>query len=106
MKTVLLILFSTALYFSVQSCARKPSACFKTDIPEDSIHVNQLVTFSALCSNNAGDYFWEFYNNDDSVEFTQRVQKVFYDTGQVKVYLLITNGRQESSVTRTVHVNL
>jgi PKD repeat protein len=105
MKKSLLFLFLSAFYLFIQSCSKKPSACFHTSVDEDSIHVHQLITFNALCSNNAGDYFWEFYDNDDSVEFTPNVQKVFNDTGQVKVYLLVTNRRQESSVTKTIHVN-
>src|SRR4051812_32998046 len=105
MKKALLFLFLAGFYLFIQSCTQRPYACFRTDVNEDSIHKNQLITFSALCSNNAGDYFWEFFNNDDSVEFTSNVHKVFSDTGQVKVYLLVTNGRKQSSVTRTIHVN-
>lgn len=92
------------LLFLMQSCDQKPSACFKTDVHEDSIHVNQLVTFNSSCSSKAGDFYWEFYDNDDSVFFTNNVQIVFYDTGMVKVYLLVTNGRQSSSKTQEIHI--
>jgi PKD repeat protein len=99
------IIFSLAFYFSIQACVKKPFACFRADVPEDSIRTNQLVTFNALCSSNAADYFWEFYDHTDSVNFSQTVQKTFYDTGQVKVFLMVTNGNKQSSITRTIRIN-
>ena len=105
MKFLVVIFLFLGLYLSIQSCTKRPFACYKTNIDEDSIRVRQPVTFSALCSNNAGDYFWEFNDNDDSVEFTRDVHKTFYDTGMVRVYLLVTNGKKQSSSIRSFHIN-
>ena len=102
-KVPVFILLFCALVF-IQSCDQKPSACFKTNVDEDSIHVNQLVTFNSSCSSKAGDFYWEFYDNEDSVFFSNNVQMMFYDTGIAKVYLLVTNGRQSSSKTQEIHV--
>ncbi len=105
MRKVFLLLFLSLLFILThESCGRKPFACFRTDVDEDSIHVNQPVIFSSACSGNAGSFFWEFYDNEDSIFFTHSVQKTFFDTGEVKVFLLVTNANKTSSVTRYIHV--
>ena len=76
----------------VQSCSKTPIACFSTTPSMDSIHRNQPVIFNAGCSALADSYNWQFYDNPDSIAFTQIVTKVFADTGTVNVYLLVTAG--------------
>ena len=92
------------LALMIQSCTPNPYACISTDVNEDSIRVNQPVTFSSFCSINGEEYFWEFFDNADSVEFSRTVTKTFYDTGSVKVFLLVTNRRKTSSVTKYYEV--
>ena len=104
MKKYFGISFLFCAFFFVQSCSKKPFACFQSDVNEDSIQVNQLVTFTSACTSNGDDFFWEFYDNDDSVFFTRNVQKTFGDTGNVKVFLLVSNGNKTSSMTKNIHV--
>lgn len=86
------------------SCNRAPFACFSTSVDVDSIYRYQPVTFVASCSNNADEYFWQFYDKDDSTEFGYAVTRTFYDTGAVNVYLLVTSGRKTSSTLQTIYV--
>ncbi len=96
------ILFAAVAGFT--SCGHAPNACFASSINEDSIHVNQAVTFNAACTSNGDGFNWQFYGNEDSVEFGSIVTKAFPDTGSVNVYLLVTNGKKSSSVTRDIRV--
>jgi PKD repeat protein len=105
MKNTLQLLLCLAIYLSIQSCSKKPFACFRTDVAEDSIHVNQVVTFTALCSTNARDYSWEFSDKIDSIAFSPNVTRIFADTGEVEVYLLVTNGRKQSTSSRNIYVH-
>ena len=106
-KIFAITFFSSLLLLLIfQSCGRKPFACFRTDVDEDSIHVNEPVIFNSVCSSNGNSFFWEFYDNEDSIFFTPTVQKIFYDTGNVKVFLLVTNGNKSSTVSREIHVGL
>ncbi len=105
MKKIFIAGFLICFLILYQSCSKKPFACFQTDVDEDSVHVNQPITFSSACTSNGGDFFWEFYDNDDSVYFSRNVQMTFYDTGNVKVFLLVSNGNKTSSMTKNIHVN-
>lgn len=80
------------LLMLITSCAKNPLPCFMTNPEEDNIHVSQPVTFSAYCSNNSEEFFWEFYGNEDSIEFGPVVTKYFSDTGTVKVAMTAING--------------
>lgn len=102
---VIIFIILTTEFFTIQSCNKKPFACFQTNVNEDSIHLKQLVIFSSVCSSDAKEYFWKFYGDEDSILFIPNVQKIFYDTGNVKVYLLVTNGSRTSSINRNIHVN-
>ncbi len=103
-KTVGLIFVVAAFMAAIQSCGKTPFSCFTASVNIDSIHVNQPVTFSALCTRDGKDFNWEFYDNGDSIEFGTVVIKSFPDTGTVKVYLLVTNGGKSSSTTQTLHI--
>ena len=103
-KFVVVVVLLVVVFTTIQSCARKPFACFKTDVDEDSIHINQPVTFSAECSSNTEEYFWEFYDNLDSIEFEATVTKAFKDTGSVKVTLSVANGNKIASSTKYFQV--
>jgi hypothetical protein len=104
LRTACLFAVIASLLLLGQSCVRKPFACFSTIPVADSIKVNVPVTFSAACSLNANDFNWQFYNNQDSVEFGQTVIKTFKDTGSVQVYLLVTAGLNSSGYTKTITV--
>lgn len=93
-----------ALFALIQSCGKQPFACFNTNPEMDDIHVGQKVTFSPYCSTNDKEYFWQFYGNDDSIEFQQVVVKYFKDTGEVKVSLDVANGNKSARVTETIVV--
>jgi len=105
MRVVSAIFILLAAVYSCTSCGRTTSACFETSVHPDSVHLNQPVTFNAACTINGGQYNWEFYNNEDSVEFGVTVTKAFSDTGDVDVFLLVTNGTKSSSISKTIHVN-
>ena len=87
-----------------QSCGRAPYACFTTEPKEDSIHVNQPVTFRANCTSGADSYFWEFYDKDDSTMTGFNITRTFYDTGEVKVFLLVVGNGKTSSTERYITV--
>lgn len=93
-----------ACLFLSQSCGRTPYACFTTEPDEDSIHVNQPVTFRANCTSGAGSYYWEFYDKDDSTEAGFSVTKTFYAPGEVKVFLLVVGNGKTSSTERYITV--
>ena len=99
--TVILIIFISSTL--LQSCAKKPYACFSTSVPIDSINVGENVLFNALCSDNATEYFWEFYNGD-TIKFDAVVTVAFKDTGETEVVLLITNGTKSSAYSQTILV--
>ena len=96
-----------AFSFTVQSCKKTPYACFITTPSIDSIRVNVPVIFNAFaCSSYANSYNWQFGSGDSiDVEFNPIVTKTFKDTGNVDVYLLVTNGNKQSSLDQTIHVN-
>lgn len=105
MKIFLVSFFCFCFFLFMQSCSQPPFACFETDVNEDSIHVNQQVTFNTACSINADEYYWTFSDNEDSVFYTNIVKRKFNDTGDVSVFLLVTKGRKTSSITKDVHIN-
>jgi hypothetical protein len=105
MKKTLFLFFLFGVYlFTIYSCAKTPVPCFRTDVDIDSIHVHQPITFSTVCTRDGSDFNWEFYGNGDSIEFGPVVVKSFPDTGNVKVYLLVLNGKKSSSITSTIHI--
>lgn len=83
---------------------KRPFACFTTDVDPDSIYVGQPVTFTANCSSNSSDYFWEFYDNDDSTYYGYSVTVTFYQPGNVDIFLLTSNNSSTSSTTDIVKV--
>lgn len=102
-KYLLYSLLLVALFFT-ESCMRKPYACFLTEPDEEDIHVNQPVTFYAGCSVNAETYFWEFYGIQDSTDYGYSTTRTFYDTGQVKVFLIVIGYGKNSSTQRYIRV--
>jgi hypothetical protein len=92
------------LLWALPACTRAPFACFRTDVAEADIHVNQPVTFSAYCSSGAGSYFWEFYDKEDSTEYGFSVTKTFATPGDVKVFLLVVGNGKTSSTERYITV--
>ncbi len=101
--TVMFLLFIPVM-LQLESCVKTPFACFQTQPDEDNIHVNQPVTFTGFCSTNADGYFWEFYDDEDSSYFGFTTTQTFYDTGYVKVYLLVTGGRKTNATSREIYV--
>lgn len=90
---------------AVNSCnTKRPFACYTTDVSPDSIYVGQPVTFTATCSSNGNDYFWEFYDNDDSTVFGYSVTMTFYQPGNVDVFLLVSNNSSTSSTSDVIKV--
>lgn len=105
MKNLLSIIFSLiVLLFSIQSCGKSPLPCFSTLPEEDNIHVNQPVVFSAYCTAQGKEFYWQFYDNDDSIAFGPVQTKYFKDTGEVKVSLDATNGTKSSRYTKVIVV--
>lgn len=104
MKQAVVVLVIAGLLTLVNSCAKHPFACFSTDIPEDQIHRMQQVTFNAACSTNGDGFFWELYGNEDSTFYGPTLTTVFKDTGNVKVFLLITAGGRTASTERYIKV--
>jgi hypothetical protein len=88
---------------AIQGCGSKPYACITVEGDEDSIHVNQPVTISGLCSSNASEYNWEI--NLDSVYFTPRITLTFATTGEQEIYLLVTNRGKSAGVTKKLIVH-
>ena len=89
---------------AMQSCSKAVFACFSTDMNQDSLHINRVITFNANCSGNADEFFWEFNNNPDSTYFGSVVTKTLKDTGSLTVYLLVVNGNKSASTTQTLYV--
>lgn len=83
---------------------KRPFACFRTDVDPDSIYVGKPVTFTASCSSNSNDYFWEFYDNEDSSYQGYSVTMTFYQPGDVSVFLLTANNNTTSSTTDVIKV--
>jgi hypothetical protein len=104
-KTAFITGVIVACCVMASSCNKSPFACFTTDVNADSIRVGHPVTFNAGCSENAGDYDWKFYNNDDSIFFGRTITKTFKDTGTVNVYLLIVGGNKTTSTSQDFRVN-
>ena len=99
------VLAVLALAATQSSCGtRRPFACFRTDVDPDSIYVGQPVTFTASCSSNSNDYFWEFYDNEDSSYQGYSVTITFYQPGDVSVFLLTANNNTTSSTTDVIKV--
>ncbi len=103
-QTIVLILVTGLLLSLVNSCGKHPFACFTTDVPEDSIHRFQTVTFNSACSTNGDGYFWELYGNEDSTFYGNTLTTAFKDTGTVKVFLLITAGGRTASTERYIKI--
>ncbi len=94
-----------AIAATQSSCgAKRPFACFTTDVDPDSIHVGQPVTFTANCSSNGRDYYWEFYDKDDSTFYGYSVTMTFYQPGDVDIFLLVSNNSSTSSTSDIVKV--
>ena len=98
-KSTHLVVVVSVLVLLLQACGKKPVPCFDTYPDKENIHINQQVTFSAYCTNNGNDYYWQFYNNEDSIEFGPVVTKYFKDTGTVKVSLTATNANKSAIYT-------
>ena len=105
-KKISFLLFLTGIIIALatQSCAKSVYACFSTDMNQDSLHVNRVVTFNANCSSNADEFFWEFNNNPDSTAFGSVTSKTLKDTGSLTVYLLVVSGNKSASTTQTLNV--
>ncbi len=103
MRSLIQFLFFITLLLS-QSCGKQPYPCFTTNPSEDNIHANQPISFSPYCSTNGKEFFWQFYANDDSIEFSPVVIKYFKDTGYVEVSLDVTNGNKFARVTDKIYV--
>lgn len=83
---------------------KRPFACFTTNVDPDSIHVGQPVTFTATCSSNSNDFYWEFYDNEDSTFYGYSVVMTFYQPGDVDVFLLTANSSSTSSTSDVIKV--
>ena len=82
-------------------CGSKPFACITVEGNEDSIHVNQPVTFNGFCSSNAEQYNWEV--NLDSIYFNPRITLTFTTTGQQEIYLLVSNkGKSAGTIKKII----
>ncbi|MCW5909213.1 MAG: hypothetical protein KIS94_15210 [Chitinophagales bacterium] len=102
-KYLLYALLLVSLLY-LESCGRKPYACFMTEPDEEEIHVNQPVTFYAGCSINAETFFWEFYGNDDSTDYGYSTTRTFYTPGQVKVFLIVVGQGKSTATERYITV--
>ena len=102
--SALLLVTGVVIALATQSCTKSVFACFSTDMSQDSLHINRVVTFNANCSSNADEFFWEFNNNPDSTYFGSVVTKTLKDTGGLTVYLLVVNGNKSASTTQTLYV--
>ncbi|MFN8298662.1 MAG: hypothetical protein U0T75_06110 [Chitinophagales bacterium] len=104
MKQTIVLIMITGILALINSCAKHPFACFTTEPDENSIHRMQPVTFNAACSTNGDGFFWELYGNEDSTFYGQTLTTVFKDSGNVKVFLLITAGGRTASTERYIKV--
>ncbi len=104
MEKIGIILVAIPALLLIESCGKKPLPCFMTNPEEENIHVHQPVTFSAYCSNNGEEFFWEFYDNEDSIEFDPVVVKYFNDTGIVNVSLTAINGNKSAIYKKSIMV--
>lgn len=98
-------IFSLFALVLVSSCGKHPFACFTTEPDEEDLHVNQPVTFHAACSTNGTEFYWELYDNEDSTFYGDPLTVTFKDTGDVKVFLLISTGSKTASAERVIHIN-
>lgn len=95
------VLFVAFLFFAA-SCGKTPFPCFIVSEKEDSIPVNKVVYFNAICSDNAKEYFWAFPN--DSVAYEEYVGYIFRDTGNAEVSLMVGNGNKTQRMVKHLHV--
>lgn len=105
MARVIVSFFLLLLIVSVHSCTKRPYACFRTIPEEDSLKVNEPITFIASCSSNGKDFFWEFYDNPDSSEFGYSTVRIFNSPGQVEVFLLVAGNGKTAATTKMVTIN-
>jgi PKD repeat protein len=100
-----LILVSVISVFACTgSCTKTPLACFTFSPTQDTIHLRDSVTFNATCSENAHQYYWQFYNNVDSIGYGVIVGRKFLDTGSINVTLLVTNGNNSNTASQYIYV--
>lgn len=101
MKTA--IAFATLLLVGFSSC-KQPVACFRVEEDTNNIRVNTPVHFTSFCSENAGEFFWEFSDKPDSVIFTEYVTWVFRDTGNFVVKLSVGSGQKTAYTSLSLNV--
>ena len=101
-KMLFAFVVACVLVAGLESCGNNPYACILIEGSSDSIHVNQPVTFSGLCSSNASSYNWQI--NLDSVYFTPRITLRFAAPGVQEIYLLVTNGGKSAGLVKKVTV--
>ena len=68
-KLVVVLLFFAGVFICGLSSCVNPVACFTVNVPQDSIHVNEQVFFSAACSQKADDYIWQIQSTSRYLRF-------------------------------------
>lgn len=101
---IVFFFFLLALFFVLSSC-KETLACFQVvshNNQTDSIFVGDTVRFSAFCSENAKEFFWDFGNG--KVDFGDVVSTVYDSAGLYHVSLSTLNQKATSTQNKDITV--
>jgi PKD repeat protein len=83
-------------------CSRTPVACFTLDRAQDSLQVNVDVTFTAVCSDDAEEFNWNF--GDNQLATGTEVKHKYAAPDTYTVTLTAVNGSKSDTKTDVVIV--
>lgn len=101
---LIFFLFSVVILLVFSSC-KETLACFQVvshNNQNDSIFVGDTVRFSAFCSENAKEFFWDFGN--EKVGFGDVVSTVYDSAGLYHVSLSTLNQKATSTQSKDIIV--
>ena len=88
----------------VSSCHKAPpTACFEVVTLADSMIVGRNIQFDPQCSSGATKYYWDFGNRQTS-NSSGIVQTVYDSAATYPVSLVVSNGSNTASITRSVTI--
>jgi serine protease len=94
-----LFIFGTLIF---AGCMKKPKACF--DASKTNAAVNESITFTSTCSENAHHYEWDFGDGAKSTDASP--SHAFANTGtySVKLMTMSMNSKKDDAITKTVTI--
>ncbi len=98
-KIASLLLFGA---LAITGCMKKPVACFEPS--KATAAVNESITFTSTCSENAHHYEWSFGDGAMSTEASP--SHAFANTGtySVKLMCMSMNSKKEDEISKTITI--